>query len=147
MEQDSDGLAYSPKVLLVEDDFDEQSLVMKVVKEFDPNIILEAAHTGKEAILILESLAREDLPKLVILDISLPIVSGHEVLKRIRQRPETRMIPVTVFTGSNRKEDRVMSEALHASYVQKPVVYEEYVAVLNSILQYWIKLNRTGYEP
>lgn len=139
-------LTYTPRVLLVEDDFDEQNLVMKVAKEFDPELILDAAHTGKEAILFLEGVPRSELPKLVLLDIDLPIVSGLEVLKRIRQRPETKGVPVTVFTGSSRPADREACESLHASFVSKPVAHEEYVRVLQTILHYWIRLNRTGYE-
>ncbi len=138
---------YPPRVLLVEDDFDEQHLVMKVVKEFDPELILDAAHTGKEAILFLEGAPRSELPKLVLLDLELPIVSGLEVLRRIRQRPETRGVPVTVFTGSTRSADREACESLNASFVSKPVVHEEYVQVLQTILHYWIKLNQTGYAP
>lgn len=141
------GSGVSPRVLLVEDDFDEQHLVLRVIQQFDPTLVLETAHTGKEAILHLESLTRTELPKLVLLDLDLPIVSGLEVLKRLRQRTETRVVPVTVFTGSDRESDRLACEALHASFVKKPVLYDEYVTVLHAILHYWIKLNKTSYDP
>lgn len=135
-----------PRLLLVEDDFDEQHLVMRVVKEFDPNIILDAAHTGKEALVYLDSVPRHELPKLVLLDLDLPIVPGIEVLKRIRARSETKGVPVTVFTGSNRVEDRAACEANHASFVRKPTVHEDYVEALRSILHYWMRLNLTTFE-
>ena len=138
--------ANAPRVLLVEDDFDEQHLVMRVVREFDPNIVLEAAHTGKEALLFLDNVPRYELPKLVLLDLDLPIVPGIEVLKRIRARSVTRGVPVTVFTGSNRSSDRAVCESLHASFVRKPTVHEEYVEALRTILHYWIRLNQTSYD-
>lgn len=140
------AIATAPRVLLVEDDFDEQHLVMRVIKDFDSSIILDAAHTGKEAILFLDNVPREELPKLVILDLDLPIVSGIEVLKRIRQRPLTRGVPVTVFTGSNRPADLEACEGLHTSFIRKPATHEEYVRTLEAILNYWIRLNRTTYE-
>lgn len=133
-------------MLLVEDDFDEQQLVMRVVKEFHQDVILEAAHTGKEAILFLDNVPRHELPKLVLLDLDLPIVSGIEVLKRIRQRQVTRGVPVTVFTGSTRPSDLAECEGLHTSFVRKPTNHDEYEATLKSILDYWIRLNCTTYE-
>ena len=136
---------YVSRVLLVEDDFDEQHLVMRVVKDFDPNIVLEAAHTGKEALLFLDNVPKHELPKLVLLDLDLPIVPGIEVLKRIRARSVTRGVPVTVFTGSNRLSDRAVCEAHHASFVRKPTLHEDYVETLKSILHYWMRLNETTF--
>lgn len=135
-----------PRVLLVEDDFDEQHLVMRVIRDFDNRIVLEAAHTGKEALLYLDNVERGELPKLVLLDLDLPIVGGIEVLRRIRQRPATRGIPVTVFSGSERPSDLAACESLQASFVRKPPRHEEYVKTLQTILHYWINLNRTTYE-
>ncbi len=136
------GAVNASRILFVEDDFDEQQSVLRVVNEFDPEIVLDIAHTGKEALIYLDNVPADELPRLVLLDLDLPIVHGLEVLKRIRRRRMTRSVPVTVFSSSVDVNDHLQCQALLASYVQKPSTHAEYEAALKGILTYWMRLNQ-----
>lgn len=131
------------RVLLVEDDPREQAMVLSVAEQLDPAPEVELVHNGKEALVYLDELTQDRLPQLVLLDLDLPIVSGLEVLRRIRRRYLTRGVPVTVFTGSTSPDDLAVVERYNASFVRKPTLNDDYVETLQRILHYWTVLNCT----
>jgi two-component system response regulator len=82
------------------------------------------------------------LPSLVLLDINLPKLDGHEVLKRIRADPRTRLLPVVMLTSSKEESDLVRSyEQGCNSYVRKPVDFREFVEAVSSLGLYWVVVN------
>lgn len=135
------------RVLLVEDDPDEQNMVLSVAQALPHAPQVELVHNGKEALIYLDELTQERLPQLVLLDLDLPLVSGLEVLRRIRRRLLTRGIPVTVFSGSLNPSDLAVAERYNASFVRKPTLHDEYVDTLERILYYWTALNCTISLP
>ena len=81
-------------------------------------------------------------PRLVILDIKLPRLSGHEVLGRVRSDPNARHIPVVMFTSSSLPADISESYRLGANgYTQRPLNFESYVKTLSDIIAYWLVVN------
>jgi two-component system response regulator len=77
-------------------------------------------------------------PKVIILDLKLPKVSGLEILRRVRSNEMTRTIPVVVFTSSNEDGDRIGCYSLGAnSYIVKPVDYDSFVRTIAEIGFYW----------
>jgi two-component system response regulator len=82
------------------------------------------------------------LPKLVILDVKLPKVSGLEVLQEIRQDPRTRLVPVVLLTSSNLARDVARGYQLGAnSYVQKPVDFVQFRHTVQRLGMYWLQVN------
>src|SRR6185437_13458670 len=82
-------------------------------------------------------------PKLILLDLKLPKVTGLEVLHQIRCNPATRNLPVVVLTSSRQEEDLVRSYQLGVnSYIQKPVDFEDFSAVIKELGYYWLLVNR-----
>jgi two-component system, response regulator len=83
------------------------------------------------------------LPRLVLLDLKLPGLNGHEVLERLRQDARTRHVPVVMLTSSVEAEDVHRSYVLGAnSYVRKPVSLSEFVEMAKQIDRYWLTLNQ-----
>jgi two-component system response regulator len=81
-------------------------------------------------------------PRVILLDLRLPKIGGHEVLRRIKSNEMTRMIPVVVFTSSAKDEDREESYELGAnSYIVKPNSYENFVKSVAEIVSYWALQN------
>jgi two-component system response regulator len=77
-------------------------------------------------------------PDLVLLDLGLPGISGFEVLRSIRQRPETRRIPVVILTCSSRPGDVADGYELGAnSFIRKPEGYDEFKALVGQLERYW----------
>ncbi len=86
-------------------------------------------------------------PKVVLLDLRLPRVSGIEVLRRIKGDERTRLIPVVVLTSS--KEDVDIEECYRLgvnSYIIKPVSFDDFVKVVGELGLYWVLMNRSPCE-
>ncbi len=87
------------------------------------------------------------LPKLILLDLKLPKISGLEFLERIRSDERTKHIPTVIFTSSNEEEDRNKSYVLGAnSYIVKPLDADLFSRFVTDIISYWISMNRSLYE-
>ena len=84
------------------------------------------------------------MPKLVLLDLHLPKVSGLEVLRQLKQDPRSKSIPVVVLTSS--KEDRDIVESYNLgvnSYVSKPVEFSLFVQTVTQLGLYWLITNHS----
>src|SRR5690606_36401422 len=82
-------------------------------------------------------------PELVLLDLKLPKVSGHEVLQAMLDDPRTKYVPVVVLTSSIEEADMIRSYDLGAnSFVQKPIDFEEFVEAAAKLGLYWLVLNK-----
>jgi two-component system response regulator len=82
-------------------------------------------------------------PKVILLDLRLPKVTGIEVLRAIKADPETRKIPVVVVTSS--KEDTDLNECYSLgvnSYISKPVEFDEFTRAVGDLGFYWLLVNR-----
>lgn len=82
------------------------------------------------------------LPMLVLLDLKLPRVDGHEVLRRIRADQRTRRVPVVVLTTSKEEQDVAQSYDLGAnSYIRKPVDFTQFIDSIEQLGLYWLVMN------
>ena len=84
-----------------------------------------------------------DIPKIILLDLKLPKVSGLEVLKIIKSDEDKKIIPVIVLTSSSQEKDMIESYKLGVnSYIQKPVDFDQFVESVKQIGMYWLLLNK-----
>ncbi len=134
-------------ILLVEDDPNDEELTRRALRR--SNIMNEVivAHDGEEALALLlgDKFAdheMDSLPAVVLLDLKLPKVNGVEVLRRIRNDPRTKRLPVVVLTSSRQERDRDAVYDLGAnSYICKPVDFEKFTAAIGHLGMYWVLLN------
>ncbi len=131
------------RILLVEDNPDDESLTQRALRRGDWGAEVIVARDGA---LALETLAAAgDLPDLVLLDLKLPKLDGTEVLRQIRDNERTRCLCVVVFTSSGEPRDIALCQKLGCnSYVIKPVAYESYIGTVQQIGNYWLTLNETS---
>lgn len=83
------------KILLAEDDIDDQELLTEAFAEIDPSIQLFAFQTGRNFLRFLEGLSDDDMPHLVILDYNIPEINGAEILRCLegdRYRNMTKLV-------------------------------------------------------
>jgi two-component system response regulator len=82
-------------------------------------------------------------PHLVLLDLRLPKVDGLEVLKQIKSSENLCSLPVVVVSSSEADRDIDAAYRQHAnSYLVKPIDYEKFVVMIETLGLYWLTLNR-----
>lgn len=85
----------------------------------------------------------EDKPKVILLDLKMPKVSGIEVLQRIRADERTKTIPVVVLTSSKEDPDiKICYELGVNSYVVKPVEFDDFQKAISELGLYWMIVNQ-----
>lgn len=138
------------KILLVEDNPDDIDLALMALGKSGIAADVAVAHDGVEALEYLNGTGlftgrdHTQLPKVVMLDLKMPRMDGHECLRRIRAEERTRFLPVVVFTTSNEDRDKVESYTLGAnSYLTKPVEYKKFSETIQQLAAYWLGLNET----
>lgn len=130
----------SKTILLVEDNPDDVHLTMEAFKTAGVEASFIVAKDGLEALDFLSGGAA--LPDVVLLDLNLPKLGGHEILERIRSTPRTTKLPVIMLTSSVEEEDLARSYALGAnSFVRKAVDFKEFLEVARVLGRYWLDIN------
>ena len=140
------------EILLVEDNPSDVKLAMRAFQKNNLANRVQVLRDGAEALEYLFCTDRyahrkgQNLPKVILLDLKLPLVDGHEVLRQIKSNPDTMMIPVVVMTSSNEERDLFESYQLRVnSYVQKPIDFEQFIAVIGQLGLYWLIVNKVPY--
>lgn len=135
-------------ILLVEDNQQDELLTIRALKKNNIGNSVHVARDGAEACdwLFCEGTQKDrdpsELPHLVLLDLKLPKIDGLEVLKRLRQDPRTKRLPVVILTTSNEDRDVIAGYDLGAnSYVRKPVDFNEFSEAVKNLGLYWLIIN------
>lgn len=127
--------------LLVEDDAAHAELVKLSLNDSRVANTLDWVSDGEEAIRFLKQespYANAARPDIVLLDLRLPKIDGHEVLQFIKSTPSLSSIPVVILTTSSAEVDRARAYSLHAnSYVVKPVDFERFHQLVRDLGLYW----------
>jgi DNA-binding response OmpR family regulator len=135
-------------ILLVEDNPDDEALTLRALTRNNIGNDVVVAHDGEEALDWLFGTGRyaarnpRDPPALVLLDLKLPKVDGLEVLRRLREHRETKLVPVVILTSSREEMDRLQGYSNGAnSYVRKPIDFAHFVEAVRQVGLYWLVLN------
>jgi len=147
-------LVHTKPILLVEDQEDDVFLMRRALRSAGVANPLQVAEDGQAALDYLFGRKADSkepsssLPILVLLDLKLPLVSGHTVLERIRNSPELTNIVVVVVSSSSERSDVHKAYSLGAnSYLVKPSSSEELLELSQLIKRYWLNFNRFDEPP
>jgi two-component system, response regulator len=140
-------------ILIVEDNPDDLALVLRALRRHNLADRVEVAQDGAEALDFLfctgayAQRCSEDRPKVILLDLKLPKVTGLEVLQRLKANWRTQPIPVVILTSSAQECDMVESYGLGVnSYIVKPLHLSELTEAVAQIGRYWLGLNQLATE-
>jgi len=135
-------------VLVVEDDPNDLELTLRALKRHRLANEVRVARDGAEAVRFIfgedENTPITPAPKVILLDLKLPRLSGLDVLRRVKSDPRTRRIPVVMLTSS--QEDRDIAECYEAganSYIVKPVEFERFVEAMRVVGLFWMVVAST----
>ncbi|RIV27376.1 response regulator [Fibrisoma montanum] len=125
-----------PVVWVVDDDPDDQLLMAMALRQIVPSIQVRFIDDGSELILLLNEL--ESYPRLVILDLNMPVMNGFETLEEIRNIPQYQHLPVVILTTSRNAEDKERSMALGANgYYTKPANHNQTINIVSELVRHW----------
>lgn len=129
-------------ILLVEDNEGDILLTVEALEEGRIANIISVARDGQEALEKLEvSFQKGQLPDLILLDINLPKLNGHEVLEQLKQNEHFKHVPVIILSTSSSEMDILKSYKNHANcFITKPVEIDEFVKAIESIEDFWFSI-------
>lgn len=135
-------------ILLIEDNQGDEELTLIALRQAKVANDVRIARTGEEALQYLFGENDSDdtygakRPTVVLLDLSLPGMSGLEVLRRIRADERTKLLPVVVFTASRQDNDVLLAYELGAnSYIRKPNDFNSFAYMIKQMFLYWLIMN------
>ncbi len=136
------------RILLVEDNRMDVELLLDAFHEARLGNKIHVVRNGQEALDYLfgrgEYADRQEypLPDLMLLDLKLPGIDGHEVLRQVKETPGLKRLPVIILTSSKEEGDRALSYDHGAnSYLAKPVSLDGFLEMTRHITDYWLFLN------
>lgn len=126
----------------MEDNEGDILLTVEALEEGRIANVIEVARDGQEAINKLSAdLASNNLPDLILLDINLPKMNGHEVLEKLKKDENFKHIPVIILSTSSSEMDIIKSYNNHANcFITKPVEIDDFVKAIESIEDFWFSI-------
>jgi CheY-like chemotaxis protein len=133
----------TPDIFYVEDDTDFAFLMENAVQEVSNGLSIEIVDNGKDALDVLKKLTDAKIkPRLILLDLNLPGLSGLDLVKRIRENAFLRYVPVIFFsTSDNPKDVKASLEFGANAYITKPAGYLNLISCLESLHDFWFTKN------
>jgi len=140
------------EILLVEDDPQDVELTLRALKKHHLANHVHVVKDGTEALEFLfasgayEGRNMANYPKVVLLDLKLPKLSGIEVLGKLKADERTKAIPVVVLTSSQETPDLQEAYRLGVnSYIVKPIGFDRFIKVVSDLGLYWLLLNESPF--
>lgn len=130
-------------ILMADDDADDRAIARDALMESGVSHRLHFVEDGEQLLAYLRHQAPwpqdSPRPEVILLDLNMPRMNGHEVLAALKADPLLRQIPVVIVSTSGTKEDIFSSYDLGAnSFVMKPETFEELVATFRTLGAYWL---------
>jgi len=129
-------------ILLVEDDLGDQKLIKSSMFKEKIGNVLKVVGSGEEALQYLQKskqgCPQAPMPDLVLLDLNMPGMGGKELLRKIKNDEQLKVIPIVILTTSDSEQDIFESYKLYASgYIKKPVTIRGFQQVMQELEEYW----------
>ena len=141
------------KILLVEDNEADMKIALRAFKQAKLQNQLFVVRDGQECVeFVRHEGAFQDVqqfprPDLILMDINMPRLNGFDALKILKGDAQYSTIPVIMFSASKNEEDVQKSLQYGAnSFMQKPVIYEEFVQLIEGFNYYWHMINKLPHR-
>ena len=139
----------APTILLAEDDPNDAFFIRRAFERTYPGLRVSVVSNGHEALKYLDGqLPYTDrlvfpVPNLVLLDLFLPVMTGFQVLRWLRERLDFKGLPVIVLTSSSRDADSKLAYELGAdSYLVKPCALDQLTHTMAQVAGRWLGRSR-----
>lgn len=136
------------EILIVEESPRDAELIIRALRKNNLANNVYVAEDGEEALDFIfcsgkfKGRSFDNFPKVVLLALKLPKISGLEIIRLVKRDKRTHHIPVVVVTSSREETDRKMAYELGVnSYVVKPNKYDQFINAMSSVGLYWMLVN------
>jgi len=130
------------EMVLIEDDANDARFITRVLEKHDLAQRIVGLQDGAEAVAFFAA-PDAPIPKVILLDLKLPKLTGIEVLRALKADDRTRTVPVVALTSS--QEERDVREAYDlgvSSFITKPIRFDEFTETVADLGKYWLRLNK-----
>lgn len=138
------------EILYIEDNPSDIELTIRALKKHGVANSIQIIKDGEEALEYISATGRyverdvNKKPKVILLDLKLPKVSGLEILKELKSKEHTKTIPVVVLTSSREEKDMIESYNYGVnSYVVKPINFDSFSEAVAALGLYWLLINES----
>jgi CheY-like chemotaxis protein len=132
-------------ILYVEDNPNDADIFSRLMRKLDRPVSFTIIDNGVEALDYLTGQGdykQQNSPKLVLMDLNMPGMSGFDVIQQARQTESTRFVPIVAFSTSDSPTDiRAAYEAGINAYVVKPGGYQATATLLSRLYDFWLEYN------
>ena len=146
---DSQGRSATPAplILYAEDNSGDRELFREALGESGLEAELQCVKDGEALMRHLQrldeyaALADADLPRLIFLDLNMPLKNGRDALAELKLSPPLSRIPVVVLTTSDAEQDVCQCYDLGAvAFIKKPVSFERLIRIIRVVGEYWLDI-------
>ena len=126
------------RILLADDDQEDQSIIQEAMESLDAGHIIMFADNGEQLMdLLNKNFTPSDYPCLIVLDLNMPKMSGTQTLSKLKSDEKYKNIPVIIYSTSINSLERENCLLLGAnSFITKPVSFRESREIAKSFLQF-----------
>ena len=132
------------EILMIEDNAGDVILTREAMLKNKIFNNVNVAEDGEEAWMYLKKTGKYEnvkTPDLILLDLNIPIISGHDVLIKIKEDAVLKKIPVVIFSSSKNNKDVAKTYENHANcYVNKPIDFEQFKEIIGHINNFWFEI-------
>jgi len=139
------------EILLVEDNYDDAEFALSSLKANQPESKFFHVKDGADAIDFIfgqgkfSERKKDNILKLIILDLKIPKINGLDVLRLVKTNALTKGIPIVVLTSSKEEQDIEEAYKLGAnSYIVKPIEFDVLNKTIKKLGEYWLQINQSG---
>jgi two-component system response regulator len=126
-------------ILVAEDDADDRFLIQTAFEEKGYTDKLDFVENGVELISYLTDKGKDDMPRIILLDLNMPKKDGRQVLRELKQHELFKRIPIVVFTTTKNENEIGRCYDLGANtYIVKPTTFNELLFLVEQIRSYWL---------
>ena len=126
-------------ILVAEDDADDRFLIQTAFEEKGYTDKLDFVENGVELISYLSDKGKDDMPRIILLDLNMPKKDGRQVLRELKQHELFKRIPIVVFTTTKNENEIGRCYDLGANtYIVKPTTFNELLFLVEQIRSYWL---------
>lgn len=136
-------------ILIADDDIDDQYMMRQAFASINLKYNVKTVSDGVELLDYLNRTGKYKdtdilIPKVILLDLNMPKKDGRECLKKIKENPKFKAIPIIIYSTSSNPDDITYAyENGASSYITKPYSYQELVQIMDVFKQYWLNIANT----